>query len=49
MIMRTMLSGLLALAVLAGAASQASAAQDCKVTGWTDGSWSRPIFSCPNA
>jgi len=48
MIMKTMLSGLVALALLAGAAAVASAAEGCKVTGWTNGSWSRPIFSCPN-
>lgn len=47
--MKTILSGLMALALLVGATGQASAAEGCKVTGWTDSSWSRPIFSCPNS
>ena len=49
--MKTIASGLLALSVLAGAASSASAAQgDCKVIRWSDsGQGGSPIFSCPDA
>lgn len=48
--MKTMLSALMALALLAGAATQGSAAQgDCKVTGWTDGYQGKPIWQCPKA
>jgi hypothetical protein len=44
-IMRTLVGGLIGLAVLAGAATSASA--DCKVVGWIDsGQGGRPIFSC---
>jgi hypothetical protein len=42
------LSGLLALAIIAGAASQATAAtadDGCDMN-WTNGSWSRPVFKC---
>lgn len=49
--MKTMVSGLLALSVLAGAAGTANAAStDCKVTGWVEGGQGgRPIFSCPDS
>lgn len=48
MIMKATLSGLLALAIIAGTASQvaaATAADGCDMH-WTDGSWSRPVFKC---
>jgi hypothetical protein len=48
MIMKTTLSGLLALAIIAGTASQvaaASADDGCDMN-WTGGSWSRPVFKC---
>jgi hypothetical protein len=37
----------LAMSVLGGATS-AALAEDCKVTGWTDGLTARPIFKCPD-
>jgi len=44
--MKAILSGLAALVLLA--ATPAGAAQrDCVVEGWTSGSWTRPIFKCP--
>ena len=57
--MKTIASALLAASVLAAIASApASAAsngrdrsqrnEDCVVTGWTNGSWTRPIFKCPD-
>ena len=52
--MKTLAAALLSLSVLAGlAATPASAARlqrgdDCVVTGWTDGSWTRPVFKCPD-
>lgn len=51
--MKTIVSGLLALSVLAGAVASASvtvvaAERDCKVKGWTDGQTTRPIFECPD-
>lgn len=47
--MKTIACGLLAVAVLAGAAVSGSAAtDDCRVTGWVDsGTGGRPIFTCP--
>ena len=48
MIMKATLPGLLALAIIAGAASQAAAAtadDGCDMN-WTNGSWSRPVFKC---
>ena len=48
MIMKATLSGLLALAIIAGAASQvaaATAADGCDMH-WTEGSWTRPVFRC---
>jgi hypothetical protein len=48
--MKTIVSSLLALFVLAGAAISASAAdRDCKVSRWTDGQGSSPVFTCPDA
>jgi len=47
MIMRTIMSALLGLSVLAGASASVSAA-DCKVAGWTDSvPGQHPIFVCP--
>jgi hypothetical protein len=48
LIMKTIMFGLVALSLVAGVAQTASAAEGCTVTGWTDGSWSRPIFKCPD-
>jgi len=48
MIMNTTLSGLVALAIIAGAAGQvvAATADDRCDMNWTGGSWSRPVFKC---
>jgi hypothetical protein len=56
MIIKAILSGLLALAVIASAAGQAvaetpgdgpasTAADNCHMY-WSDGSWTRPVFKC---
>jgi len=48
MIMKTTLSGLVALAIIAGAAGQVAAAtadDGCDMN-WTGGPWSRPVFKC---
>jgi len=45
--MRTIMSALLGLSVLAGASASTRAA-DCKVSGWIDSvPGQRPIFVCP--
>jgi hypothetical protein len=45
--MKTIMSALLGLSMLVGAAASASAA-DCKVSGWTDSvPGQHPIFVCP--
>jgi len=47
MIMKTTLSGLVALAIIAGAPGQVAAAtadDGCDMN-WTGGSWSRPVFA----
>jgi hypothetical protein len=45
-IMKAIFSLLFGLSVLLAAAGPAAAA-DCKVTGWTSGYGSHPIFVCP--
>ncbi|HJU33372.1 MAG TPA: hypothetical protein VJ740_18045 [Hyphomicrobiaceae bacterium] len=45
--MKTLLSALVGLGLLAGAAAPAAAAEGCTVK-WTDGSWSRPVWTCPD-
>jgi hypothetical protein len=46
--MRTILSALLGLSVLAGVSASARAA-DCKVAGWSESQpGQHPIFSCPD-
>jgi hypothetical protein len=45
--MRTVMSGLLCLSMLAGASASANAA-DCKVSGWSDSvPGQHPNFVCP--
>ena len=48
MIMRTIMTALLGLSVLAGVSGWASAA-DCKFTGWSERQpGQHPIFTCPD-
>ena len=58
-VMKAIVSVLVSLLVVAGVASTSGSAannrrdriqraDDCVVTGWTSGSWTRPIFKCPD-